>query len=31
VVDELFRGTDSEWVIAEEVDTLVVVRRRPAP
>lgn len=29
VVDELFRGAASEWVIAEEVDTLVVVRSRP--
>jgi predicted O-methyltransferase YrrM len=27
VVDELFRGRSSDWLIAEEVDTLVVVRR----
>jgi hypothetical protein len=28
VVDELFRSRDSEWEIVEEVDSLVVVRRR---
>ncbi len=27
VVDELFRSTESDWMIADEVDTLVVVRR----
>jgi len=27
VVDELFRGPDASWTIAEEVDSLVVVRR----
>jgi len=27
VVDELFRTTESDWMIAEEVDTMVVVRR----
>jgi len=30
VVDELFRTTDSGWVIDEEVDSLVVVRRAVA-
>ncbi len=28
VVDELFRATESDWMIAHEVDTLVVVRRK---
>jgi predicted O-methyltransferase YrrM len=28
VVDALFRGSASEWTIAEEIDTLVLVRRR---
>jgi len=28
VVDELFRGSDSGWTVVEEVDSLVVVRRR---
>jgi predicted O-methyltransferase YrrM len=27
VVDELFRTTESDWMIVEEIDTLVVVRR----
>jgi hypothetical protein len=30
VVNELFRSGPSEWEIVDEVDSLVVVRRRPA-
>jgi predicted O-methyltransferase YrrM len=31
VVDDVFRNIDSGWAIVEEVDSLVVVRRRSAP
>ncbi|MDQ6806342.1 MAG: class I SAM-dependent methyltransferase, partial [Actinomycetota bacterium] len=31
VVDDVFRTADSSWAIVEEVDSLVVVRRRTGP